>query len=239
MDIKQKIFQYDDRHTQAKLILIHTINTVRHCQSFKQSNVFGALCPAPSVASLREAASHVRMSCRLVWASPSFIPRGHQESAFNTTHRSLAAPVMPPLVKHYYFWCYTSVVFLLFGFHILCVCCWFLTLCFMIKIKRPEGGMKRKWEATLRCGKMLHAQMLTTCCHGNGFLQAAGLLLFLNKAFFSHWSRDEHTHRTKTNFQNFASLYQHSCTVLLKCELTSGDLNPGFVHVDFTECHCS
>lgn len=111
MNIQQIIFQYSDRHAQAKSMLIHTINTVRHCQSFKQWNVFHALCPAPTMASLREAASHVRMSCRLVWLSPSFISQwAPRVRAFNTTHRSVTAPVIPALVKYYYFSCYASFV---------------------------------------------------------------------------------------------------------------------------------
>lgn len=111
MDIKQKIFQYSDRHAQAKPILIHTINTVRHCQSFKQSNVFHALCPAPTMASLREAASYVRMSCRLVWVTPSFIPHwAPRVRAFNSAMLQLWWNIISNLMLAFWFYCLVSIL---------------------------------------------------------------------------------------------------------------------------------
>lgn len=125
---------------------------MRHCQSFKQSKVVHALCPAPTMASLREAASHVRMSCRLVWVSPSFIPQwATRVAAFSTAHTPLSQLLsyqlrIPALVRN------NNVILaflvLLAAFHIACIFCCFLMLCFMIKSK---GQRKGKWEAALRC----------------------------------------------------------------------------------------
>lgn len=160
------------------------INTVSSCQSFSSQN-FSPSVPTPTAGSLRNDAHHVRTSCRLVRGGPSSSGE-HWESVTST----LPCPVTT-YVKHFIkktehgplitvrTWylhliicdsCKLLTLGLLFGWisisHSFAAV---FTLCILMKLKGQGVPWRVSEKRALRCGKMLHAQMLTTCCYGNGF----------------------------------------------------------------------
>lgn len=179
------------------------------------------LSPAPTAGSLREAAHHVRRSCWLVWASPS-LPSEHQESAALTqpcpvtTTRSAREQINHHNHKtdsflDFFFW--YLVIFNICDSVYVLQCDWLVFYClaefqfcihllsfysvYCNEIKRAEGATEREREPSIEMWEDVARSNVDYLLLWQWvwILQAAGLLLFLNKAsFFSRWSVDEDTH---------------------------------------------